>query len=56
MSKGPKQLSQRVPIEVGTIQVNFSKNSQCQNFGIPASTTRQPEATEQRNVVGILIA
>lgn len=42
MLKGPNQLDERVPIEVGTIQVNFCKNPQCQNFGIPASTARQP--------------
>jgi len=42
MVKGPNQLDERVPIEVGTIQVNFCKNPQCQNFGIPASTARQP--------------
>ena len=42
MLKGPNQLDERVPIEVGTIQVNFCKNPQCQNFGIPASTIRQP--------------
>ena len=42
MLKGSNQLDERVPIEVGTIQVNFCKNPQCQNFGIPASTTRQP--------------
>jgi hypothetical protein len=40
--KGPNQLDERVPIEVGTIQVNFCKNPQCQNFGVPASTKRQP--------------
>jgi hypothetical protein len=40
--KGPNQLDERVPMEVGTIQVNFCKNPQCQNFGIPASTIRQP--------------
>jgi len=42
MLKGPSQLNERIPIEVGTIQVNFCKNPQCQNFGIPASTHRQP--------------
>ena len=42
MLKGPNQLDERVPMEVGTIQVNFCKNPQCQNFGIPASTKRQP--------------
>jgi len=42
MLKGPSQLDQRVPGEVGTIQVNFCKNPQCQNFGVPASTKRQP--------------
>jgi hypothetical protein len=42
LSKGPKQLRERVPIAVGTIQVNFCKNPQCQNFGIAASTKRQP--------------
>jgi hypothetical protein len=40
--KGPNQLDERVPVEVGGIQVNFCKNPQCQNFGVPASTQRQP--------------
>jgi len=40
--KGPNQLDERVPVEVGVIQVNFCKNPQCQNFGVPASTKRQP--------------
>ena len=43
MSKGASQLDERVPKEVGTIQVNFCKNPQCQNFGISASTVRQPK-------------
>jgi len=38
----PTQLDERVPLEVGAIQVNFCKNPQCQNFGVPASTKRQP--------------
>jgi hypothetical protein len=42
MLKGPSQLNERVPVEVGAIQVNFCKNPQCQNFDIPASTERQP--------------
>ena len=41
MLKGPNQLDERVPMEVGTIQVNFCKNPQCQNFGIPARETGQ---------------
>jgi transposase-like protein len=40
--KEPTQLDERVPVEVGAIQVNFCKNPQCQNFGVPASTQRQP--------------
>jgi hypothetical protein len=40
--KGSNELDDRVPAEVGTIQVNFCKNPQCQNFGVPASTERQP--------------
>jgi hypothetical protein len=40
--KEPNQLDERVPMEVGTIQVNFCKNPQCQNSGVPASTKRQP--------------
>jgi len=55
MFKGPSQLNERIPVEVGAIQVNFCKNPQCQNFGVPASTEKQPEVEEQRNVVGILI-
>ena len=42
MLKVPSQLNERVPVEVGAIQVNFCKNPQCQNFGIPASIERQP--------------
>ena len=42
MLKRPNQFDERVPMEFGTIQVNFCKNPQCQNFGIPASTMRQP--------------
>lgn len=42
MLKGSNQLDERVPVEVGTIQVNFCKNPQCPNFGVPASTERQP--------------
>ena len=42
MLKGSNLLDERVPKEVGTIQVNFCKNPQCKNFGIPASTIRQP--------------
>jgi len=41
LPKGPSQLDERVPIEVGTVQVNFCKNPQCQNFSIPVSSTRQ---------------
>lgn len=59
MIKGPNQLDERVPIEVDGIQVNFCKNPQCQNFGVPASTKRQPrgKGAEERgrdtyNVVG----
>jgi transposase-like protein len=40
--KVANQLDERVPVEVGAIQVNFCKNPQCQNFGIPASTIKQP--------------
>ena len=42
MPKRPNQFDERAPVEVGTIQVNFCKNPQCQNFGIPASTIRRP--------------
>jgi len=40
--KRPTQLDERIPVEVGVIQVNFCKNPQCQNFGVPASTKRHP--------------
>jgi transposase-like protein len=33
----------RVPIEVDGIQVNFCKNPQCLNYGVPASTEEQPK-------------
>lgn len=42
MVKGPSQLDERVPVEVGAIQVDFCKNPLCQTFGVPASTKRQP--------------
>ena len=42
MIKGPNHLDERIPIEVDGIQVNFCKNPQCPNFGVPASTKRQP--------------
>ena len=42
MFKRLNQLNVRVPMEVDAIQVNFCKNPHCQNFGIPASTTKQP--------------
>ena len=29
-------------MEAGTIQVNFCKDSQCHNFGIPAKITKHP--------------
>ena len=32
----------RIPLEAAGIQVNFCKNPSCQNFGIPASTEKQP--------------
>lgn len=41
MLKGSNQLDERVPVEVGKIQVNFCKNPHCQNFGVPASTKKQ---------------
>jgi len=57
--KGPNHLDERIPIEVDGIQVNFCKNPQCPNFGVPASTKRQPRgkgSTERGrdtyNVVG----
>jgi hypothetical protein len=40
MLKGASQLNDRVPRKVGTIQVNFCKNPQCKNFGVPASAKR----------------
>ena len=59
MIKGPNHLDERIPIEVDGIQVNFCKNPQCPNFGVPASTKRQPRgkgSTERGrdtyNVVG----
>lgn len=42
MDKGIKQPDERIPLEIGKIQVNFCKNPQCKNFGTPASTTKQP--------------
>jgi hypothetical protein len=42
LPKGPNQLNERLPVEVGAIQVNFCKNPHCQNFGVPATTKNQP--------------
>jgi len=42
MSKASKERDERVPIKVGSIQTNFCKNPECQNFGVPASTKKQP--------------
>jgi len=42
MSKTSKNRDERVPIEAGSIQTNFCKNPECQNFGVPASTKKQP--------------
>ena len=42
MIKGQNHLDERILIEVDGIQVNFCKNPQCPNFGVPASTKRQP--------------
>lgn len=39
MSKKP---SPRIPVEVDGIQVNFCKNPLCANYGVPASTQKQP--------------
>ena len=38
----------RVPPAVGGIQVNFCKNPRCPNFGVPASTKRQPRGPGAR--------
>lgn len=43
MSKASKKNDERVPIEAGSIQVNFCKNPECHNFGVPASTKKQPK-------------
>lgn len=32
----------RIPLEVAGIQVNFCKNPNCPNFGVPASSEKQP--------------
>ena len=36
----------RIPAPVENIQVNFCKNPQCANFGVPASMERQPHGRE----------
>jgi hypothetical protein len=35
----------RVPVEVDGIQVNFCKNPNCLNYGVPASTEKQPKGS-----------
>ena len=43
MSKKSFQKKQpRIPLEVSGIQVNFCKNPICTNYGVPASTKKQP--------------
>ncbi len=37
-----KKSSSRIPVEIDGIQVNFCKNPVCDNYGIPASTQKQP--------------
>lgn len=32
----------RIPLAVDGIQMNFCKNPACENFGVPASTQKQP--------------
>lgn len=49
MHKGIKQSDVRIPMEIGTIQVNFCKNPEYQNFGIPASTIKQPRGPNAAN-------
>ena len=38
----------RVPLEVDGIQVNFCKNPRCPNYGVPASTEKQPRGRGAR--------
>ena len=52
LPKGPNQLDERVPIEVGTIQVNFCTNPQCQNFGIPKEIIADKETNQQFGELG----
>jgi hypothetical protein len=36
----------RIPKEVEGIQINFCKNVKCPNFGVPASTEKQPRGSK----------
>jgi transposase-like protein len=38
----------RIPLEVAGIQVNFCKNPGCPNFGVPASSEKQPRGPGAR--------
>ena len=49
MSKRSYKRKERLPRAVGPIQVNFCKNPECQNFGVPASTKKQPKGPGAKN-------
>lgn len=40
--KSSQRSGPRIPLEVDGIQANFCKNPSCDNFGVPASTKKQP--------------
>lgn len=37
-----REILPRIPLEVAGIQVNFCKNPNCPNYGVPADTAKQP--------------
>lgn len=37
-----REVQPRIPLEVAGIQVNFCKNPNCPNYGVPADTAKQP--------------
>jgi hypothetical protein len=37
----------RIPLEYGGVQVNFCKNPNCANFGVPAQTESRPRGRQK---------
>jgi hypothetical protein len=46
---GKHRTGPRIPVAVNGLQVNFCKNPTCLNFGVPASTEKQPRGLSSQN-------